>query len=116
MCNFYLTSYVCYLTGGNKVYFANMTVKFSEMWYEQGSNSHNLVDMHNKFVLQSNYCATEKVLHCHKLTSKKVLSLIQSPVQLISYLVETYSLNIEESIKGMLFYIVLFKKLFKKYD
>ncbi|KAG8188054.1 hypothetical protein JTE90_009927 [Oedothorax gibbosus] len=86
--------------GGNKVYFANMTVKFSKLWYEQGSNSQNLVDVHHKFILQSNYCATERILYCHKLTSKKILSLMQSPVQLISYLIETFSLNIEECMKA----------------
>lgn len=84
-----------------------MTVKFSKKWHEKGSTSQNLSDMHKRLMMRSHQSVIERVLYCNRLTSGEILSLVHSSVKLIEYLIETFSLDINQCKKGMYIFMLM---------
>ncbi|GIX99145.1 kinetochore-associated protein 1 [Caerostris extrusa] len=85
--------------GGNKVSFATLAVEHARQWYEQSNNSHHILKK-LQFLLQKS--TVERILYKNNLASEEILPLIHSPYHLAEYLIEKFSLTIDQSIKRII--------------
>ncbi|GIY67725.1 kinetochore-associated protein 1, partial [Caerostris darwini] len=83
--------------GGNKVSFATLAVEHARQWYEQSNNNQHVLNK-LQFLLQKS--TVERILYKNNLASEEILPLIHSPYQLAEYLIEKFSLTIDQSIKA----------------
>lgn len=77
-----------------------IALKFSEKWHELSPNNPKSVEVLNKSKDLFHRCAIERLLHENNLSNDASLSFVQSPVQLLDYLVEEYSSVCDSIIKG----------------
>ncbi|GBN93948.1 hypothetical protein AVEN_387-1, partial [Araneus ventricosus] len=85
-------------SGGNKVAFASMAVDYAQQWYDQSAAP--VIDVYKKLVCFKQQSAVENALHKNNLASDEILSLKQSPSQLIEHLIEELSLDIGQCVKA----------------
>ncbi|GFT85368.1 kinetochore-associated protein 1 [Nephila pilipes] len=84
--------------GGNKVSFATMAVNYAQQWHEQSSDS--VINIYNKLIYLKQQSAIERIVYKNNLAADKILSLKYSPLQLMEYLIENFTSNIDQSIKA----------------
>ncbi|KAF8794999.1 Kinetochore-associated protein 1 like protein [Argiope bruennichi] len=107
--------------GGNKVAFASLAVDYAQQWFEQSADP--VIEVYNKLVSFKQQSAIERAVHKNNLASDKILSLKQSPSQLIDHLIEEFSLDIDQCVKackavieiGDIIEIDLINKVFLKF-
>ncbi|XP_042896448.1 kinetochore-associated protein 1 isoform X2 [Parasteatoda tepidariorum] len=86
-------------SGGNKVIFAKLAVKFAQKWYTESQGTGSVEELVKRLssLLQSS--EIERILYKNNLPLEKNLPLTHTPALLVEHLIENYTFNLDDSTK-----------------